>query len=321
VITFRARSICAFALAMLAGSAIAQQPAKVHKVGVLVIGSAWRQMAEVLRVAGYVEGRNIVYEVRDSAGKHDQLDADTAGLVRAKVDVIIATYPAAALAAKRATSTIPIILVNTPDPERFGLVTSLAHPGGNITGTTSLSAEVSIKQLQLLKEAVPGASRIVVLWNPDNPWHPNVVEALRGSSGVPGVDLHAMSARTPSQVEAAFTDMKRVRPDALLVLADAMLASPVTRARIAELALAARLPSIGGLRGFAEAGGMMSYWADERILYERVASYVDRILKGARPGDLPIEQPLAYEIIINRKTVEALGVKIPQSLSVRATVI
>jgi putative ABC transport system substrate-binding protein len=207
-------------------------------------------------------------------------------------------------------------MVLTPDPVQLGLVSSLARPGGNITGTTSLSADLSIKQLELLKEAVPRASRIAVMWNPDNPWHPLVVKSLRSGHRLPGVELQLLEVRAPSEFDTAFQAMVRERAQALQVLIDPM--SSTHRGRLADLAVKHRLPLMGGSRAYTEAGALMSYFADQAELNRRVASYVDRILKGAKPGDLPIEQPTKYELAINLKTVRALGLTIPQSLLGRA---
>lgn len=262
----------------------------------------------------------MIFEHRDTEGKPERLDELAQDLARRNVDVIVATYPAAVIAAKRATSTIPIVMVNTPDPVELGIVASLARPGGNVTGTTSLTLDVTLKQLELLREAVVGASRIAVLWNPDNPWHPRAIQGLRNNL-MPAVQLQVLAVQRPQEIDRAFAAMTKERADAVLVLADPMMYSPVNRARLADLAVKHRLPSMGGLRSYAEAGGMMSYWADEAELYKRVATYVDRILKGASPDRLPIEQPTKYELLINAKTAKALGRTIPASMLFRATVL
>ncbi|HTP99707.1 MAG TPA: ABC transporter substrate-binding protein [Casimicrobiaceae bacterium] len=298
----------------------AQPSVKLHRIGVLTVGDIAplrRSLAEL----GYVEGRNVAFEVRNTEGKEDRLDAIAADLARSDVSVIVAAYPAVAIAAKRATAKIPIVMVNTPDPVQLGLVASLASPGGNITGTTSLSIDVSLKQLEILKEAVTGASRIAVLWNPDNPWHASVVRALTSENRLPGVRLQVVPARSLTEFESAFGAMAQEHADAVLVLADPVLSGSSNRFRVAQLALARRLPSMGGLRSFTEAGGMMSYWANEDELYARVASYIDRIFKGANPGALPIEQPTKWDLIVNQKTAAALGRVLPPALLLRATVI
>jgi ABC-type uncharacterized transport system substrate-binding protein len=236
-----------------------------------------------------------------------------------KVDVIVATNPAAVFGAKRATATIPIVMVNTPDPVELGLVASLARPGGNITGTTSLSVELSLKQLEILKEAVPRASRIAVVWNPDNPWRPITMKGLREGGRSLDVQLQPLPVRGPHEFDNAFQAMIKGRAAAVLILADPM--TYFHRRRLADLAIKHRLPLMGSLREYAEAGSLMSYWADGPELFRRVASYVDRILKGARPGDLPVEQPTKYELVVNLKTAKALALTIPPALLLRATVI
>jgi putative ABC transport system substrate-binding protein len=199
-----------------------------------------------------------------------------------KVDVIVATHPAAVLAAKRATTTIPIVMVNSPDPVHLGLVASLARPGGNITDTTSLSVDMSVTQLQILQEAVSRTSRIAVMWNPDNPWHPATVKALHGESRSLGVQVHTLPVRRPEEFDNAFEAMTKERAQAVLILADPM--TFFHRRRLADLAIKHRLPLMGGLREYTEAGGLMSYWADESEQLRNVARYVDKILKGAKPG-------------------------------------
>jgi putative ABC transport system substrate-binding protein len=292
--------------------------AKVHRIGILATKMPER-LRESLRELGYMEGRNAVFETRETEGRADRVDQLARELLHSKVDVIVATHPAAVLAAKRATTTIPIVMVNNPDPVHLGLVASLARPSGNITGTTSLSVDVSVKQLQILKEAVARTSRIAVLWNPDNPWHPATVKALHGESRSLSVQVQSVPARRPEELDNAFEAMTRERAQAVLILADPM--TFFHRKRLAELAIKHRLPLMGGLREYTEAGGLMSYWADEGEQYRNVARYVDKILKGAKPADLPIEQPSKYELVINLKTASALSLTMPQALLLRASVI
>ena len=230
--------------------------------------------------------------------------------------VIVASNPPAVLSAKRATTTIPIVMMHTPDPVQLGLVASLARPGGNITGVTTLSADLSIKQLQLLREAIPRASRVALLWNPDNPWHAVTVKALRAASGSSALQLQVLEVRAPEAFDNAFHAMTAERTQAFPVLADLM--TYFHRRRLADLAIKHRLPMMGGLPDYAEAGALMSYWADTADVYRRAASYIDRILKGARPGDLPIEQPTKFEFVVNLKTAKTLGVAIPQAVLLRA---
>ena len=294
------------------------QPARTHRVGILTAAAAGAldTLRPGLHELGYVEGRNIILEIRDTEGKAPQANDLAVQLARLKVDVIVATNPAATFGAKRATTTIPIVMMHTPDPVQLGLVASLTRPGGNITGTTTLSVDLSIKQLGLLREAVPRASRIAIVSNPDNPWHPLVVKALRGKNPLRGVHLDILETRGPHAFDDTFQTMNRKRVQAVLVLADPMTFAH--RSRLAGLAVKHRLPLMSGPRGYTEAGGLMSYWANEVELGRRVATYIDRILKGANPGDLPIEQPTKYDLVINFKTARALGLTIPQPLLQRA---
>jgi putative ABC transport system substrate-binding protein len=265
---------------------------------------------------GYVEGRDVVFEFRHTEGKSERGDDLALDLVRLKVDVIVAANPAAVLSAKRATTTIPIVMMHTPDPVQLGFVSSLAKPTGNITGVTTLSMEMSIKQLELLREAVSRASRVALLWNSDNPWHAVTVKGLQARGGSLGLQVHAHNVRSADAFDSAFQAMTAERAEAILVLADPM--TFVHRRRLADLAIRHRIPMIGSLREYAEAGSLISYWADTTDVYRRTASYVDRILKGAKPGDLPIEQPTKFELVINLKTAQALGLTIPRSLLLRA---
>jgi putative tryptophan/tyrosine transport system substrate-binding protein len=310
-----------FLLTSLAGALVAprvthaQPPTKIARIGVLTteFPDALRQS---LRDLGYIEGRNMVFEVRETGGRADRVDDLAIELARLKVDVLVGTNPAAVFGARRATTTIPIVMVYTPDPVQLGLVASLARPGGNITGVTSLSVDLSVKQIQLLREAVPGASRIAMLWNPDSPWHPLVVKGFRDEQRGLGVPLQMLPIRGPEEFDRAFQTLGRERVGAALALADP--ATFAHRRRLADLATRHRIPVMGGLRAYTEAGCLMSYWADESELYRRAATYVDRILKGASPAGLPIEQPTTYQLIINLKTAKALGLTIPPSLLARA---
>jgi putative ABC transport system substrate-binding protein len=291
------------------------QPAKIHRIGVLTDGPI-EPFRQSLRELGYVEGQNVALEVRETEGRPERLEQFAFELARLKVDVILATYPAAVFSARRASATIPIVMVNTPDPVELGFVASLARPGGNITGVTSLSADVSLKQLELLKEAVPRASRIAVLWNPDNPWHPVTVKGLQDGGRSLGVQLQFLPVRSPDEFDKTYQAMLTKRAQAILVLADPM--TFVHRRQLTNLAVKHGLPAMGSLRAYAEAGSLLSYWAEGTTLFRRVASYVDKILKGAKPGDLPVEQPTRYELVVNLKTAKALGLTIPRSLLLRA---
>ena len=291
------------------------QPGRMSRVGVLLVGSA-EEFRQRLRELGYVDGQNITIDARDTEGKPDRLDEFARELARLKVDVIIANYPAAVFSARRASMTIPIVMVNTPDPVELGLVASLARPGGNITGMTSLSVDMSLKQLELLKEAVPRASRIAVMWNPDNPWHPVTVKGLQGRGRSLGVQLQFLPVRGPDEFDRTYQEAVAGRAHAIVVLADPMTFAH--RKPLANLAMRHGLPAMGSLREYAQAGSLLSYWADGADLVRRAASYVDRILKGAKPGDLPIEQPTKFELVINLRTVKALGLVISPSLLQRA---
>jgi putative tryptophan/tyrosine transport system substrate-binding protein len=293
----------------------AQTATKPYRIGVLVVEPD-EMLQQSLRELGYVEGRDVVFEIRYTERGSERLDDLALDLVRLKVDVIVASYPGAVLSAKRATATIPIVMMNTPDPVQLGLVASLARPGGNITGLTTLTVDVSMKQLELLKEAVPRASRVALLWNPDNPWHPVAVKVLRARSGSLGLQLQVLDVRDPEAFDSAFHAMATERAQAVLVLADPMMFAH--RQQLADLAIRHRLPMMSNVRKYAEVGSLMSYWADRADLSRRAASYVDRILKGARPGDLPIEQPTKFEFVTNLKTAKALGITIPQAVLLRA---
>ena len=292
----------------------AQPTGKVVRVGALVTSP--ELLRQGLREAGYVEGQNLAIEWRDPAGQTERLDDLAAELVRLKVDVIVASNPASTLAAKRSTASIPIVMVNTPDPVQMGLVTSLGRPGGNITGTTTLSADLSTKQIEILKEAVPRAVRIAVLSVSSSPWHPLAVKGAEAAARSLALQLQVVQVRRPEDLDNAFATMARDRAGAVLALSDPM--TFFNRARLADLAAKHRLPAMHGVRGYVDAGGLMSYWAHQEDLYRRVGSYVDRILKGARPGDLPIEQPSRFELVINLKTAKALGLTIAPSLLRRA---
>lgn len=270
-----------------------------------------------LRDLGYVDGRNIVVESRWAEGRFERLPDLAAGLVRLQVDVIVAEVTQASLAAKGATSTIPIIMVGVADPVGVGLVASLARPGGNITGTSSMAAEVVAKQLALLKETVPNVSRVGALWNPANQAFQTLqVKEAEVAARTLAVQLLFREARNLDELDGAFSAMVRERVGALHVLNDPMFAS--NPRRIADLAARSRLPAVYGQRDYADAGGLMAYGPSYTDIFRRAAIYVDKILKGAKPADLPVEQPTKFELIINLKTARALGLTIPPSVLGRA---
>jgi putative ABC transport system substrate-binding protein len=301
--------------------AYAQQPATPRRIGILLVGfsleskeaQAFRQG---LRDAGYAEGRDVVIEWRSASGDYDRVPELVDDLVQRKVDVIVADSTNAALAAKRATSTIPIVMAVVADPVGSGLVTNLAHPGGNVTGVSVMLVQLSAKRLELLKETIPRLTRVAVLWNPGAPRNTNVVEELKAAAPSLSITLNIAGVRTPEQFGPAFSAISRARAQALYVIGDALFFAH--RATLLKLASKARLPTIYAARGMVDAGGLMSYGPNFGDLFRRSAGYVDKIFKGAKPGDLPVEQPTKFELVVNLKTAKALGITIPQSILVRA---
>ncbi len=304
-------------------AAEAQQTAKVPRVGWLSPGSSTSDenflasFRDGLRELGWVVGQNIAIESRWAEGRFERLPDLAAELVRLKVDVIVASVTQASLAAKHATGTIPIVMVGVGDPLGSGLVASLARPGGNVTGPSSMLAEASGKQLALLKETVPKASPVAVLWNPANPvWQAAALRQTEVTAEALGLRLQLVEARGPDELEGAFEAMTRERAGALFVPADIIFVRHAQR--IADLAARHRLPAMYGFREHVQAGGLMSYAANFAVMFRRAATFVDKILKGAKPADLPVEQPTKFELVINMKTAKALGLTIPQSLLLRA---
>ncbi len=295
------------------------QPAKVPRIGFLGPSSpspflqAFRQG---LRELGYVEGQSIAIEYRSSEGRLERLPDLAIELVRLKVDLIVAVATPGALAAKQATSVIPIVMVGVGDPVGLGYVASLARPGGNITGLSSMSVDLGPKRLELLKETIPRVSRVGVMWNPGDPARAIELRDTQAAADRLGLRLQSIEVRSPDEIERAFSAILRERPDALIVQQDPLTIAQ--RARIADLALKNRLPAISVFREFPEAGGLMAYGTNLADLYRRAATYVDKILKGARPADLPVEQPTRFELVINLKTAKALGLTLPQSILIRA---
>jgi putative ABC transport system substrate-binding protein len=313
------------ALALLAAplAAGAQPTATVRRIGYLDQGSAVgnRPYLEALRLGlrelGWVEGRTIILEPRFAEGKTDQLPALAAELARLKMDVIVTWSTPAALAAKHATSTIPIVIGFAADPVGSGIIGSLAHPGGNITGWTHLGLELRAKYLELLKEAVPRAGRFGVLWNPANQVHRPSLKVIEAAAQRLKVDLHLAGVQQASELEPAFSAMAARRVEALVVFPDGLFIAE--RPRILALAARYRLPAMYGVREYTEEGGLMAYGAKLTDMQRKVsAAIVDRILKGARPGDLPVEQPGTFELVVNLRTARTLGLTIPPSLLVRA---
>jgi ABC-type uncharacterized transport system substrate-binding protein len=268
-----------------------------------------------LRELGYVEGQNIAIEFRWAEGKYDRLPGLAAELVRLKVNVLVAGSQAAIQAAKHATESIPIVMV-AADPVATGFVASLARPGGNITGLSMMSAELIGKQLELLKEVVPKVSRVALLGNPANPGNAQWMQHAADAARALGVRLQPLEARDPSEIDNAFTEMTREQAGAVIILNDTMLSD--NRIRIADHAARRRLPTVFGLSEHAEAGGLLAYEASRSDRWRRAATYVDKILKGAKAADLPVEQPTTLELVINLKTAKALGLTIPQAVLLRA---
>lgn len=316
-VLFAAAALCILSVPLLSD---AQQPAKVPRVGYLTPTSQPVReeiFRQELRRLGYVEGRNIAMEYRSANGSFERLPDLAAELVGLKVDLIVAVVTQAALDARRATGTTPIVMVGVSDPVGSGLVASLARPGGNVTGTSSLAADVVGKQLALLHEIFPKASRVAALWNPANPVFQKLQLAeVKAAAAKLRVQLQFVEARTPGDLDRAFAAMARERPGALLVLGDPMFGSNF--ARIAALAIKHRLPAVSGSRESAEAGALVTYGPDYSEAYQRAAAYVDKILKGGRPGELPVEQTTKFELVVNAKTARAIGVTIPQSVVMRA---
>jgi len=305
-------------------AAEAQQAAKVPRIGYVSTNLAANPhlreaFLQGLRDLGYVEGRNVVIEYRSAEGKLERFPALAAELVALKVDVIVAANTRAALAAKHATRTLPIVFATAVDPVTNGLVTSLARPGGNVTGLSNLAPELVGKCLEQLTLAVPGVTRVAVLWQPGGYAERTEKDMLKEAAVAAralGVRLQFVEARGPEDFDRAFSDMTRARADALTVLTSVIFVSE--RRRLVDLAAKNRLPAVYPGREFVDAGGLMAYGSDLADLNRRAATYVDKILKGAKPADLPVEQPTKFELVINLKTAKALGLTIPPSLLGRA---
>jgi putative ABC transport system substrate-binding protein len=303
-------------------AAEAQPAAKIARIGWLNLAGgphlpeAFRQG---LRDLGYVEGRNLVIEYRNAEGKPERLPALAAELVALKVDVIVAPLTPAALAAKQATRTLPIVFTTAADPVTSGLVTNLARPGGNVTGLSILAPELIGKRLELLTQAVPGVNRVAVLWQPGaygERTEKDNLKAAEVAARALGVRLQFVEARGPADFDRAFSEMTRVRADALTVLPSPTFNTE--RRRLVDLAAKNRLPAVYEWREYVEAGGLMAYGPNLADLFRRAATYVNKILKGAKPADLPVEQPNKFELVINLRTAKALGLTIPPSLLGRA---
>jgi ABC-type uncharacterized transport system substrate-binding protein len=273
-------------------------------------------LSQGLRELGYIEGRNLTLEVRYAEGRTERFPAIAAELVNLKVDVLVAASTPGALAAKQATSKIPIVMASVGEPVEVKLVESLAHPGGNVTGLSLIAPQLAAKRLDLLKQALPRLSRVTVLWNSANQGMQARFHETQGAAQQLGMALHSATIQSPDDFDSLFATMIRDRPEALLVLADTVTIA--NRQRTVEFAARSRVPGIYEARAFVDAGGLMSYGIDVSDHYRRAASYVDKILKGAKPADLPVEQPTKFELVINLKTAKALGLTIPPALLQRA---
>jgi putative ABC transport system substrate-binding protein len=303
--------------------ALAQQGRKTARVGYLGTSSPTLEPQYVeafrkrLRELGHIEGENIVIEYRWAEGHDDRLPALAAELVRLKPDVIVTTGTPGTLAAGQATKTIPIVFASSADPVHTGIVASLARPGGNATGFTILGPELEAKRLEVIKEALPGLSHVAVLRNPDNPATVPFYEQLKVAAPALGIALKPVAeVRKPEDLEGGLAAISDARPDALVVIADRLLLAH--RARIVDFATARRLPAIYPYREYVDAGGLMSYATSNIDLFRGAAVYVDKILKGANPADLPVQEPTKFELIVNLKTARAFGISLPQTILFRA---
>jgi putative ABC transport system substrate-binding protein len=308
--------LCGFLLPPVV--AHAQATAKVYRIGVLgnEDNPPWEGLRQGLRDLGYVDGRNITFEWRWSGGFTDRLPALARELVALKPDVIVVSGSQAALAAREATKSIPIVMALSQHPEKLGLVESLARPGGNITGLSTIAPQLMAKKLELLKEVAPHVSRVAVLWNPSSPSEQLQFRDLMDAASGAGVTIQSIAARSPEDLPAALAEIASQRAHAMLAVGN-----PITfkgRHLVADFARSHRLPSVFEEQLFVEAGGLVSYGPNFVDLFRRAAGYVDRILKGTRPADLPVEQPIKFELVINRKTAASLGLAIPPSVLLRA---
>jgi len=299
-------------------TAAAQAIGKAYRIGYLAMFPSPSKEAflQGLHDLGWIEGQNIIIEYRYAHGRSKQLPELVADLVRLKVDLIVAATPQPVQAAKEATTTVPIVMVAVADPVTYGFVTSLARPGGSITGVSLLLPGLSAKRLELLRQLVPELARAAVLWNAANPFRALDLKVLQAGARALGVTLQSLEVRRPDDFDRAFEAASRERADALITLEDPLTFSH--RTRIVSLAAKHRLPAIHGLRQFVDAGGLLSYGPNLLDNYRRSAAYVDKIIKGAKPADLPVERPTKFELDINLKTAKALGITIPQSLLLRA---
>lgn len=321
-----AKLACLFVIASVGSSlsVSAEQAQRVYRIGIVANTSSpspdsvrvWNAFLEGLREFGYVEPKNIAFVWRYSEGRVERFPELVASLVGSQVDLIMVYTTPAALAAKAATSTIPILIVTAIDPVGAGLAASLARPGGNVTGLATFLPELSAKWLELLKEVIPRLSRVAILWNAANPANALVLRDTEEAAHRLGIVLERHEVRSPDDFGARFAAVMKQRPDALLVIQDALTFEH--RHQIAQFALQARLPSISSPREMVVAGGLMAYGPSYAEMFHRAAFYVDKLLKGTKPADLPFEQASTFELVINKKTARTLGVTIPASVLLRA---
>ena len=312
-------------LGILLGSLAAQgqQTGNVYRIGFLGNSTAALEanlvgpFREGLRDLGYVEGRNVLIEYRWAEGKYDRFPALIRELLALKVAVIVTAGTPATLAVKKATTSVPVVMTAVGDPVGTGIVPSLSHPGGNITGLTAISTEMDAKRLELLREVVPSVSYIALLWNAGSPLQVLAEKQVQAAAQVLRMRVLSLGVKTEEEIKSALAVMARERPDALLVLADRLLLHH--RALIMDFATRHRLPGVHAYRELVEAGGLMSFGPSYADMHKRAAYFVDRILKGAKPGDLPVERPRTFELVINLKVTRALGLTIPQSVLLRGT--
>jgi putative ABC transport system substrate-binding protein len=307
-------------LAMFGHAAEGQQTANIPRIGFLAVGAgsgaAYKPLQHRLEELGYINGKNILLDYRSAKGNLDQLPNLAAELVRRKVDLIIAVATPSTVAAKQATTSIPIVMVDVGDPVASRLITNLARPGGNITGLATLSPELSGKRVEVLKHVVPTASRMAIFLNPSSLTNPLQLKQAETAAQALGVRIQALELSAPDDFEWAFAEMKRERIHGFVVLPDPVFNAQ--RSRIVALAAKHRLPGIYDRAAYAEQGGLITYGPDFRDLLRRAAIYVDKILKGAKPGDLPVEQPTKFELVINLKTAKQIGLTIPANVLARA---
>ena len=320
-LTYGLAALVSSFVAICPPSASHAQPAPPRHIGVLLVGFSHenkepQHFRQGLQDAGYVEGRDVVIEWRYANGDYTKVPDLVADLIERDVAAIVVDSTVTTQVAKRSTSTIAIVMALVADPLGSGLVTSLARPGGNVTGLSQMTVDLAAKRLQLLKKTIPRLGRVAVLWNPDTPYHRKVIEDLEAVAPSLSIKLSLVPARTPEELDSVMPPIHRARAQALYAIDDPFFDR--YRTTIAKLALKARLPTSFGQREYVDEGGLMSYGASYADLFRRSAGYVDRILKGMKAGDLPIEQPTKFEFVINLRTAEAIGVTMPQSLLLQA---